>query len=86
MYKANINITLRKSILDPQGKATRHALAELGCSGVEKVRMGKYIELWIDADNETDAEAIVQQACEQLLSNPVMEDFSFELEEESAVA
>ena len=81
MYKATINITLRQSILDPQGKATRHALSELGFSGVEKVRMGKYIELWIEAADEETASAQVTEACEKLLSNPVMEDFSFTLEE-----
>ncbi len=81
MYKATINITLRQSILDPQGKATRHALSELGFEGVEKVRMGKYIELWIDAVNEEAASEKVTEACEKLLSNPVMEDFTFRLEE-----
>ncbi len=86
MYKASINITLRKSILDPQGKATRHALNELGFNSVENVRMGKYVELWIDADNEEAARDAVQQACEKLLANPVMEDFSFELEKEAATA
>ena len=86
MYKASINITLRKSILDPQGKATRHALNELGFNDVENVRMGKYVELWIDAENEEAARDTVQQACEKLLTNPVMEDFSFELEKEAATA
>ncbi|MFK7843678.1 MAG: phosphoribosylformylglycinamidine synthase subunit PurS [Rhodothermales bacterium] len=81
MYKATINITLRQSILDPQGKATKHALSELGFYGIEKVRMGKYIELWIEADNEEAASAQVTEACEKLLSNMVMEDFAFTLEE-----
>lgn len=84
MYKAQINVTLRQSILDPQGKATRHALSELGYGAVEKVRMGKFIELWIKADSESEARRQVTEACEKLLSNPVMEDFSFTLEKETA--
>ena len=84
MYKAKINITLRQSILDPQGKATQHALKELGFTTIEKVRMGKYIEVWIDDDDEAAARAAVTEACEKLLSNPVMEDFNFTLEKEMA--
>ncbi len=86
MYKASINITLRQSILDPQGKATQHALQELGYGSVNRVRMGKFIELWVEADSEPAAEAIVAEACEKLLSNPVMEDFSFTLEKEAVTA
>lgn len=84
MFKANINITLRQSILDPQGKATKHALSELGFDAVEKVRMGKYIELWVNAGSEADARATVEEACKKLLSNPVMEDYSFTLEKAPA--
>ena len=84
MFKANINITLRQSILDPQGKATQHALSELGFDAVEKVRMGKYIELWVIAGSEADARVTVEKACEKLLSNPVMEDYSFTLEQAPA--
>src|SRR5690606_17305232 len=51
MFKADIHVTLRPSILDPQGKATQHALAHLGLGAVERVRMGKYIELWIEAES-----------------------------------
>lgn len=80
MYKANIRITLRPSILDPQGKAVHHALENLGQGAVERVRMGKYVELWIDADDEAEAAAIARTACEKLLANQVMEDFVVELE------
>ena len=78
-YKAVVTITLRPSILDPQGKATRHALQELGFSGVEQVRMGKHIELWIEASDQTDAHEKVDAACKQLLANSVMEDYAFEV-------
>lgn len=75
-YKADIHITLRPSILDPQGKAVHHALKNLGHAAVERVRMGKYAEVWIEAESEEAARAVAQAACEKLLANPVMEDFA----------
>ncbi|QXD14989.1 phosphoribosylformylglycinamidine synthase subunit PurS [Rhodocaloribacter litoris] len=80
MYKANIHITLRPSILDPQGKATHQALVQLGFQEVEQVRIGKYIELWVEATDAAEAERVARQACEKLLANPVMEDFTISLE------
>jgi len=76
MYKAKINVTLRKSILDPKGKASREALHNLGYHAVEDVRIGKYIELNINAGSETEAEKIAREACSKLLANEVMEDFT----------
>lgn len=80
MYKALIHVTLRPSILDPQGKATHHALQSLGLAAVERVRMGKYVEMWIDEVDEAAAEAVARQACEKLLANQVMEDFTVQIE------
>lgn len=80
MYKAKIIVTLRKSILDPQGKAVEHSLHSLGYSMCSNTRIGKYIELDIDTDNEIKARNIIEEAGQKLLSNPVMEDFSFTLE------
>lgn len=80
MYKASIQITLRPSILDPQGKTAHHALENLGFAGVERVRMGKFVEMWIEADTLEDAEKVARQACAQLLANPVMEDFEVRVE------
>ncbi len=80
VYKANICITLRPSILDPQGKATHHALDALGMGAVERVRMGKYAELWIEADSREAAQQVAEQACAKLLANPVMEDYAIALE------
>jgi len=79
-YKANIRVTLRSSILDPQGKAIHRALEDLGFNHVDDVRMGKYIELWLDAPSETVAETMAREACEKLLANPVMENFDISLE------
>lgn len=80
MFKASIRVKLRPSILDPQGKATHHALQNLGFQKVERVRMGKYVEIWVDEEEEDDAMRVAKDACERLLANPVMEDFEITLE------
>jgi phosphoribosylformylglycinamidine synthase len=80
MYRAKIRVTLRPSILDPQGKAVEHAIASLGSGSVSDVRMGKYIELSINERSEPDARRVAEDVCRKLLANPVMEDFVFELE------
>ncbi|MCZ6705645.1 MAG: phosphoribosylformylglycinamidine synthase subunit PurS [Bacteroidetes bacterium] len=80
MYKARINVTLRQSILDPQGKAAHHALSQLGFDDVDEVRIGKHIELNIDTESEDSAANVARQACEKLLANPVMEDYSVDIE------
>lgn len=80
-YEANITITLRRSILDPQGKATSHALDQLGFDSVEDVRIGKHIRLRISADSTDGAHATAREACEKLLANPVMEDYRIEVRE-----
>jgi len=79
-YKAKIRVTLRQSILDVQGKAVQHALENLGYASVDKARIGKYIEVRINEDDEAEAERISDQICRKLLANPVMEDYSIELE------
>lgn len=81
MYKAKVNVTLRKSILDPQGKATHHALQNLGLNEVNEVRIGKLIELDIDADSKEKAKEIAETACTKLLANEVMEDFEITINE-----
>ena len=80
MYLAKIVITLRKSILDPQGKAVHHALESLQLDAVHDVRIGKFIELKIDAPTQDDARRIAEDACRKLLANPVMEDYNFSVE------
>ncbi|MDZ7716332.1 MAG: phosphoribosylformylglycinamidine synthase subunit PurS [Balneolaceae bacterium] len=81
MYKATVNVTLRKSILDPKGKAAHHALQNLGMDDIENVRIGKFIELDIDADSKERAQTIAEDACTQLLANEVMEDFEVTIHE-----
>lgn len=81
MYLAKVVIRLRESILDPQGKAVEHSLKSLGYNAILDTRIGKYVELKIDAENKEDARILIEGACEKLLANPVMEDFSYEVEE-----
>ncbi|HKL18280.1 MAG TPA: phosphoribosylformylglycinamidine synthase subunit PurS [Halalkalibaculum sp.] len=83
MYKATVNVTLRKSILDPQGKAAHHALQNLGMKEIDSVRIGKFIEMDIDAENKERAHTIAENACAQLLANEVMEDFNVTIHENS---
>ena len=80
MYKAKVNVTLRPSILDPKGKAAHHALQNLGLNQVEQVRIGKFIELDVDADSEDAAKEIAEAACAKLLANEVMEDFEITID------
>lgn len=81
MYKAKVNVTLRKSILDPKGKAAHHALQDLGLTDINQVRIGKLIELDIDAKDKDDALKIAETACAKLLANEVMEDFEITINE-----
>ncbi len=80
MYKAIVNVTLRKSILDPKGKATHHALQNLGLNEVKEVRIGKLIELDINAGSEDEAHKLADTACTQLLANEVMEDYTINIQ------
>lgn len=80
MYHAIITVTLRSSILDPEGKAIEHALQSLSMKEVSRVRVGKRIEMRVDAPDEERARAIVDEACRKLLANPVMENFQYSLE------
>jgi phosphoribosylformylglycinamidine synthase subunit PurS len=81
MFKAIITITLRPSILDPEGKAIEHALASLDFATLSDVRVGKHIELLVHTAERSDAERQVEAACNKLLANTVMEDYSFTLNE-----
>lgn len=80
MLISRIHVTLRPSILDPQGKAVAHAIGTLGVAGVSSVRMGKYVEVTFEGDDVDAARAATEEICRKLLANPVMEDFRFEIE------
>ncbi|MBI3316572.1 MAG: phosphoribosylformylglycinamidine synthase subunit PurS [Candidatus Omnitrophica bacterium] len=81
MYNAKINVTLKKSVLDPQGQTILHALESLGFKDVKKVRVGKFFELLIEACDRKTAEEKIKEMCHQLLINPVIEEYTFEMGE-----
>lgn len=80
MPKVHIDVMLKDEILDPQGQAVERQLPNLGFGGVREVRVGKHIVL--DVDDASDAEARVEELCAKLLANPVIESWSWRLEQE----
>jgi phosphoribosylformylglycinamidine synthase len=81
--KTRVYVTLKKGVLDPQGKAIHHALEGLGFSGVRGVRAGKLIELDLEPGVREEA---VEAMCRKLLANTVIEDFRIERDHEGATA
>jgi|TARA_B110000459_G_scaffold194375_1_gene233769 phosphoribosylformylglycinamidine synthase len=77
---AKIHITLKKDVLDPQGKVIANSLSDLGFEGIQSVRQGKYIEIILDGDNKDAAASKLNQMCEKLLANLVIEDYSVEID------
>jgi phosphoribosylformylglycinamidine synthase len=77
--KAKIKVTLKKGVLDPQGKAIEGALGSLGFSGVEHVRQGKYFEIDLAETDRAKALAGAQAMCEKLIANTVIENYDIEL-------
>ncbi len=80
MFHSKVFVTLKKSILDPQGKAVEQGIHSLGFESVGNVRIGKYIEMDIETDVPGEAEQMTKQISEKLLANLVMESFSFTTE------
>ena len=80
MFHSKVFVTLKKSILDPQGKAVEQGIHSLGFDAVGDVRIGKYIEMDIDTDSREDAERMTKEISEKLLANLVMESYSFTTE------
>ena len=83
MYLAKIYVTLKPGVNDPQGLTVKGALHNLGFGEVNKVRQGKYIELWTNEVDRVRAEKRVAEMCDKLLANPIIENFRFELEEDA---
>ncbi len=74
-----VNVRLKEGVLDPQGKAVKHALASLGFSGVEDVRVAKQIVLDIDGEDRDKIYADVARMCDEILANTVIEDYEIVL-------
>lgn len=80
MYKVKIYVTLKESVLDPQGSAVNKSMHMMGYENVTDVRIGKYMELIIEKGSQNIDET-VKNLCEKLLVNPVIEDYRYEIEE-----
>ena len=78
-FKAEINVMPHKELLDPQGKTVARNMDHVGINGVEDVRIGKHIEILIEAANADAAKEAVDQACKKFLANLIMENYSFEV-------
>ncbi len=78
-YRAEINVMPLKALLDPQGKAITGSMKNLGLPEISNVRVGKHINLNIEADDLAHAKAKVETACKKLLANPIMEYYEFEV-------
>jgi len=78
--RAKIYVTLKKGVLDPQGKAIHASLSHLGIAGVEDVRVGKFMELALKETDREDARRRLDEACRRLLANTVIEDYRIEIE------
>lgn len=79
---AKIYITLKKGVLDPQGKTIHHALNSLGYNEVEDVRLGKYVVMHMGDIGKEHARSRVEEMCQRLLANPVIEQYWFEIFDE----
>jgi phosphoribosylformylglycinamidine synthase PurS subunit len=77
MAQVKVTVTLKPALLDSQGKVVQSALKQLGYEGVDGVRIGKYVELTVPDSENIDAQ--VKEMCEKLLTNPVIEDYQFEV-------
>ncbi len=80
--KAKIYVTLKPSVLDPQGKAIHHAVETIGYHGIKDVRQGKYFEVTVDASLTADeARVEIERLARDVLANPIIEDYRVELDE-----
>ncbi len=80
-YRVHVRVMPRAGLLDPQGQAVRSALGALGFREVGQVRVGRAIELTVNAESKDEAEARARQMCDRLLANPVTEDYLLDVEE-----
>ena len=86
MYLARIYVSLKPTVNDPQGLTVLSSLKQLGFDSVHDVRIGKYLEVRVDETDRSRAQETVGDMCQKLLSNPVIEEFRFDLEETAAAS
>ncbi len=80
MIKAKVFVTLKASVLDPQGKQVMNSLHSIGYENVEEVRVSKFIEVKLNSDDLEAAEKEIQEICQKILANPNTETYSWNLE------
>ena len=78
--KFSVTVTLKEDVLDPQGKVVERTLKNIGYSNIENVRQGKYFEIEINESNKENAKKIIEEICNKLLTNMVIEDYSIKSE------
>ena len=83
-YRARVFVTLKEGVLDPQGKAVQQGLVSMGYASVTEVRVGRYIEVGVDAGSADEARRSIDEMCRRLLANTVIEEYTFELTEVSS--
>ena len=78
--KARIIIMPKRTVLDPQGKTVKNALESLNFKGIKDVRVGKFMEIELEGGNKAELQKKIDKACHELLSNPVIEEYSVEIQ------
>ncbi len=81
MLEAEVYVTLKKTVADPQGLTVKHALESLGYKDIEQVRMGKLVRMKLKSQDTQKAKKEVAEMCKKLLSNPIIEEYSFKITE-----
>ncbi len=81
MFEVQVSITLKKTVVDPQGTTVKHALESLGYKGLGDVRMGKLVTFRFEARDKEQAESQVDEMCRKLLANPIIEEYTYTLRE-----
>ena len=73
--KFSVTVTLKKDVLDPQGKVVQNTLLNMGMDSLRNIRQGKYFEIEIEENNQSDAEKKIGEMCKKLLANLIIEDY-----------
>jgi phosphoribosylformylglycinamidine synthase PurS subunit len=79
-FRAEIDVMPLKALLDPQGKTVAASMKNIGLASIQQVRIGKHMQLELEATNEQAAAEMVEEACKKLLANPIMESYEFRIE------
>lgn len=79
LFHVKVYVSIKESVLDPQGKTVNEALHHLGYPGIDKTRIGKYIIFNIQADSQAQADIQIQEVCEKVLTNPIIETYTYDL-------